>query len=343
MCTHGDAPYLREQLRSIADQSRSPDDVVICDDGSTEQAREIIRQFQERTAFPVRVFQNDRRLGMIRNFEQAVRKANGRVIFLADRDDVWYPGKVGTLLDLLDGHPQAGFAFCDARLIDSEGDELGERISDRYSLPPDYAQQFAARTGVAQLELLLEANHALGTTMAFRSDLKPLLLPFSPLWGQDEWTTHLAAAAGRHGVRHPEPLQDYRLHGEQEVGIPPFPENRLRVRLGRHWREPRLTLRHPVRYIRKLQALRERILERRPVAAATPVAVRIIGDGLAGHIGDVRHTLRRNRIRRGRSGTVRALLGELRAGRYHRHSNGLASVATDLFWWLRSRTSRGSN
>ena len=51
MCTYNGARYLRERLESLAAQTRPPDELVVCDDGSTDGARGMLEEFKARAAF----------------------------------------------------------------------------------------------------------------------------------------------------------------------------------------------------------------------------------------------------------------------------------------------------
>ena len=71
MATLNGGAYLAEQLASLAAQSRTPDELVICDDGSTDDTIAVIEQFQRSAAFPVRLHRNSERLGYSLNFSRA--------------------------------------------------------------------------------------------------------------------------------------------------------------------------------------------------------------------------------------------------------------------------------
>src|SRR5437588_7313199 len=94
MCTYNGARFLREQLDSFAAQSRLPDEVVICDDGSTDGTADIVRTFASGAPFPVHFHVNEPRLGITRNFERAAGLCTGSIIFFSDQDDVWLPDKL---------------------------------------------------------------------------------------------------------------------------------------------------------------------------------------------------------------------------------------------------------
>ncbi len=52
MCTYNGARYLQEQLASIAAQTRLPDELVVCDDCSSDGTRAILEEFKARVTFP---------------------------------------------------------------------------------------------------------------------------------------------------------------------------------------------------------------------------------------------------------------------------------------------------
>ena len=87
MGTYNGGPYLREQLDSIAAQTHLPDELVVCDDDSTDRTVAILEDFAATAPFPVRVYVNPKNLGTAKNFERAIGLATGEVIALADQDD----------------------------------------------------------------------------------------------------------------------------------------------------------------------------------------------------------------------------------------------------------------
>ena len=125
MCTCNGAAFLGEQLESIAAGERLPDEMVVCDDRSTDGTTAILRRFSERAPFPVRLTRNEHRLGSCRNFAKAIGQCRGRLILLADQDDVWAPGKLRRLTETMDEQPGAAVAFSNARMIGQAGEPLG--------------------------------------------------------------------------------------------------------------------------------------------------------------------------------------------------------------------------
>ena len=94
MCTYNGAQFLKEQLASIAAQFRPPDELVVCDDGSSDGTGEIVKEFARRSPFATRFVVNDQNLGSTKNFEKAIFLCQGTIVSLADQDDVWYRHKL---------------------------------------------------------------------------------------------------------------------------------------------------------------------------------------------------------------------------------------------------------
>src|SRR6185312_6130970 len=111
-------------------QTRVPDELVICDDASTDESMEIARAFSRRAAFPVRLQRNSENLGSSKNFERAIQLCGGNVIALADQDDVWYSEKLERIESLFLSNSSAGLALSNANVIDENGSPLGYGLWD---------------------------------------------------------------------------------------------------------------------------------------------------------------------------------------------------------------------
>src|SRR5512138_1120776 len=94
MCTFNGESYLQEQLASICRQTVLPDELVVCDDASTDATVRILTQFKETCGFPVRVFVNETNQGVCMNFARAISHCSGDLIVLADQDDIWQADKI---------------------------------------------------------------------------------------------------------------------------------------------------------------------------------------------------------------------------------------------------------
>jgi glycosyltransferase involved in cell wall biosynthesis len=80
MTTYNGERFLEEQLRSLTEQTTLPNELVVCDDGSTDRTPEILAQFAKRASFPVRIVINNHRLGWRENFLKAASLYNSDYI-----------------------------------------------------------------------------------------------------------------------------------------------------------------------------------------------------------------------------------------------------------------------
>jgi glycosyltransferase involved in cell wall biosynthesis len=125
MASFNGARFIREQLESFSRQTRPPDEVVICDDGSTDCTAGIVAEFSAGAPFPVHFHRNAERLGYVRNFERAISLATGDVIFLSDQDDVWFEDKVQSICRHFEANPHILVIVNDQLMTDGRLNESG--------------------------------------------------------------------------------------------------------------------------------------------------------------------------------------------------------------------------
>ncbi|MEA5108185.1 MAG: glycosyltransferase [Sphaerochaeta associata] len=94
--TYNGSPFIAEQLKSILHQSRQPDEVVICDDGSSDDTVETVNRFIREHSLSDKwtCYRNDRNLGYVENFLHCAQKCTGDIILFCDQDDVWAHDKI---------------------------------------------------------------------------------------------------------------------------------------------------------------------------------------------------------------------------------------------------------
>lgn len=218
LCTRNGARYLPEQVRSICTQTPLPREIVLSDDGSTDDSlavvRDTIAQCGVADRIALRVFGNTPPLGVTRNFEQAVRACSHDLIALCDQDDAWHPGRLARMVAQFEARPELLLLHTDARLVDAELKPLGSTLFHALEVRP--AELEAISRGEA-FGVLLRRNLVTGATTVFRKTLLEAALPFAPEWVHDEWLAAIAAAIGRVDVL-PEPTIDYRQHASNQIG-----------------------------------------------------------------------------------------------------------------------------
>jgi len=215
MCTYNGEAYLTDQLASIAKQTRLPDELIVCDDNSTDNTLHILERFSKEASFPVKVYQNKQRLGSTKNFGKAISLSSGEFIFLSDQDDIWMSQKVDKILRTFVNNPDAGYIFSDALIVDETSHSMGYTMWQSIKFTPHQRRQFEQGK---QPDVLLKHNVVTGATMAFRAKLRSIILPIPDESIHDEWIALLASSIGMYGVFIEEPLTQYRQHSQQLIG-----------------------------------------------------------------------------------------------------------------------------
>lgn len=315
ICTYNGSKFLLEQLESIAKQTRQPDELVVCDDRSTDSSVEIVREFATSVPFPVRVFVNSENLGSTRNFEQAIRFCEGEIIVLADQDDVWLPEKLDRLEKTFTNSPNVGLAFSDAEIVDAALKPTGERMWSLLNF--NEAEQSAIRNGNA-LQVLLPGWFVTGATAAFRGKFRELILPI-PLdlaLIHDGWLGAVVSSVADVALI-PEPLILYRQHAQQQIGAPEgSPEADVSVRAALQRSNP---------YAQQL-AITQRLLER-----LTGQSTFVVKQSVLTMLRDrIAHLLVRSALPTNAISRLWCVGSELFSGRYRRFSKGWLSAMKDL-------------
>ena len=218
MCTYNGARYLSEQLDSIRRQSLPPDELIVTDDGSTDDTGAIIQDFAATAPFAVRFIVNERNLGPAANFEKAIRLCRGDWIALCDQDDAWYPDKLLLLSQVIEADPSLGGVFSDATLMDETSRIFDRRLWDQVQYP---GPEGSVHVEESLVRAMCKHDVVTGATLMFRASLRDLLLPVPKSWMHDGWIAWMLALYS--GIAAVEaPLIAYRVHASQHAGLSPL-------------------------------------------------------------------------------------------------------------------------
>ena len=139
--------YIEEQLDSILRQTRRAEEVILCDDCSTDRTVEIVRLFIEKHGLGEswRLCCNGENRGYPGNFYYAMSLCAGDVVFLADQDDVWAETKLERMCAVLEEHPEAEVLACKFGLMDGEGERIHAVMAPSRSLGTRKLRQVGLR------------------------------------------------------------------------------------------------------------------------------------------------------------------------------------------------------
>ncbi len=221
LCTYNGNKFLKKQLDSFLDQTVLPDEIVISDDGSTDNTLAIIRSYIEANpSIQWNLLQNRHQLGASRNFEIAISACKGDIIFLSDQDDIWNTDKIQRTISFFENHQESDACFSNAELIDEDGRKLPTTLLDNTFFKAAIRKEFK-KSDLLYWNILF-GNMITGATLAIKGSVLAEVVPFHLELGRkywhDGWIGLSLMAGGRMGYID-EQLIQYRLHAGQQIGV----------------------------------------------------------------------------------------------------------------------------
>ena len=176
IATYNGERFIREQIDSILRQLSSDDEIIVSDDGSTDDTISIINSIDDKR---IRIIEGPRKHSPTQNFECAMKEAKGDYIFLADQDDVWKPNKVEVCMKWLQEYD---CVVSDAEVTDS-------------NLNPLYPSLYAImQVRQGRIYNTIWKNGYTGCCMAFRRNVLNASMPFpKDIPMHDIWIGNVAA------------------------------------------------------------------------------------------------------------------------------------------------------
>lgn len=219
LCTYNGEQYIRQQIESIINQTLPVDEIVVCDDGSTDNTLSIIESLRESTKTDIRIYRNETNLGVCANFQKAVDLCKGDIIFLSDQDDVWHNDKVETIVNYFYHNHQKHVVFTDGQLIDGSGKAIfNGTLWKCFGVNDKCLKQIENGLG---MEIFAFENRATGATMAIRRNFE-YTSSFSRFCIDDilhDGALAMLALTNNQLGYISRCLIDYRIHSNQECGI----------------------------------------------------------------------------------------------------------------------------
>ena len=184
MATYNGSKYIKEQLESILIQLSPEDEVIISDDGSTDDTLSIIEELHD-NRIKIFCFERDKKglesiYLITTNFENALKHATGDFIFLSDQDDVWLPNKVEVMLNYLQKYD---YVVSDCYIVDSM---LNVRSNTRFYSGSGFTRN--------RWKALFSPTPYQGCCAGFRRKILDKVLPFPKrIQSHDRWIGYIAS------------------------------------------------------------------------------------------------------------------------------------------------------
>lgn len=124
ICNYNHAHYIAEALQAILNQSCRPLEVIVIDDGSTDNSIEVIEAFSKKDPI-VHLYRNEQNQGVFFSANRGLNLAVGDYIYWGAADDRVLPGFFQKSLEILARYPEAGLCSALLQLIGKDGEDQG--------------------------------------------------------------------------------------------------------------------------------------------------------------------------------------------------------------------------
>ena len=171
LCNYNDARYLPDSLSAICTQTRLPEELIVLDDGSTDNSLEIIQDFAWRYPF-IRILRNETNRGLLYSINRALNASRCDFIVWAAADDRLMPNFVERNTQCLREHPTAGLAFSRLAVFKDGSDEItpftekSHGIAFDFGAAPLFLSPETLQQRLQQSYLWISANTAMANRAA---------------------------------------------------------------------------------------------------------------------------------------------------------------------------------
>ncbi len=193
--------YIGEQLDSILNQTILPNEIVICDDDSTDRTIEVVKEILTDSGIRYVLKKNKNRLGILENYEKCNALCSGDIVFVCDQDNVWSHHYIESFLRKFEQNPQADYIYCNGYVTDENGKILHETYTDEFMNRSK--EQFLS-------DVINQRLFPHGHTIAYKKKFKDTICP--SYFVLDEWISLCIAVTGNF-VSVNEKLVYFRRHG----------------------------------------------------------------------------------------------------------------------------------
>ena len=217
MTTYNGEKFVQEQIISIINQTKKVDEIIICDDCSTDHTTEIIQSLQNQYKdFNIKLYFNEKNLGYRENFKKAISLCTGDYIFLSDQDDIWKEKKIEEMTKKMQMNANIEVLASSFTYIDENSTLLkGEEKNNTLYLGNIVDKQLKP----IKFEELLVHNYFQGCTLVMNKAMNEIFLTYFTNQIPHDWLIVILSAARQSMYFWNSPLSYYRIHSNNTIGV----------------------------------------------------------------------------------------------------------------------------
>jgi len=203
--SYNNAQFIAETLESVFNQTYSDFEIVLVDDGSTDDTKSIVNEYIKRYPRKIRyMYQPNQGISVARN--KALKFAKGEYIAFLDSDDVWEADKLKLQMEFFDQNPEADLVYTNSRIVEESNTKTIRAYTD--------AHYFQIKPSNIFEELLIKNFITFPSIIVKKNVLDSLEKPVFAVWNLSSQDTELLLRISReyniYGIS--EYLVRYRLH-----------------------------------------------------------------------------------------------------------------------------------
>ena len=214
------ARYIHTQLDSILAQTHKVDEIIVYDDASSDNSKEILEEYKNKYPNLFFIHYNNQNIGPTKNIEKAIQACTGELILFADQDDYWEANKVQTIVQWFEQNPTMNGVFTNGSLMNSKG-ELDNKYAlwDAMSFPYKTIINKTELNDSLKLYINTVENAVTGAALAIRNNFAFLQKTFPTIKNlvHDRWLAINLAETNSLGILE-DKLIRYRIHSAQAIG-----------------------------------------------------------------------------------------------------------------------------
>ena len=217
IATYNGQEFIKEQLLSILNRTMPVDEIVICDDQSSDDTVKII---QELLCDKIYLYQNEKNLGYKLNFKKALSYCKGDYIFLCDQDDIWLENKVEVMIQIINVNKNIKVLASTYDLIDENNNPIHIDINPKFSNKNMYKCKVKTNALVkVPFERLIVENSFQGCALCLRKQVNEKFQRCFSVDFHHDWLINILASEQNGMYFLNIPLFKYRIHSKNTIGL----------------------------------------------------------------------------------------------------------------------------